>query len=429
MVSSTALLQSGIAAAKNGYYDDAISHLEKFCRYYSTSPGKEYVQAQIWLVKVYQETGQVDQAIALAHRLTCSKEIPIQQLGQKILQALSAAQAQAEKALVSEIDETDDTVDPIPLSAPRQLDEFDRMDTAAQGDDTVLQTDDTVLQGASRTTGNVACDRVLSELEFQLQTQDLSNEKDASEIDALEAEDLLDRGIRALRFGRYAQAANNLEQFCQKVSTWHKHYAAAQKALVKAYAGAGKTENARVLCQKLTTSRQEIIRIWARKYLMTLAEEEKVGSSLRSNKKTVWSARVSNLSGARSDRATQVIRSRRFRRRLLAVGCHGAAICSIALVPLLLPLGILFLVKDNVIRRNAKESLNLYIWLWTWWIAIGLTALIGHTLIPGAKFLAIFPTLAIALALLGVILAIMALAHCWKKPSKPYFYPIAWRLL
>ncbi len=83
--------QAGIVAAKQGRYLEAIELLESFCQ--NTEPqSKDYLQAQMWLVKAYQSVGQEEEAIALCQLMTYSDHPQVVQWARKILPSLSSAQ-------------------------------------------------------------------------------------------------------------------------------------------------------------------------------------------------------------------------------------------------------------------------------------------------------------------------------------------------
>ncbi|HEY9807551.1 MAG TPA: tetratricopeptide repeat protein, partial [Candidatus Obscuribacterales bacterium] len=70
MSSQSGALQAGIEALKQGRYSEAINLLETFCRNSSLTESKEFLQAQMWLVKAYQRVEQPEKAIALCQQLS-----------------------------------------------------------------------------------------------------------------------------------------------------------------------------------------------------------------------------------------------------------------------------------------------------------------------------------------------------------------------
>ena len=82
-------LEAGFEALKQQRYDDAIAILEAFCR--DSEPGKARLQAQMYLVKAYERSGSIDQAIALAQQLSYSDNSQVQSWAAETLASLQAA--------------------------------------------------------------------------------------------------------------------------------------------------------------------------------------------------------------------------------------------------------------------------------------------------------------------------------------------------
>ncbi|MCC5636528.1 DUF3137 domain-containing protein [Nostoc sp. CHAB 5844] len=93
-----------------------------------------------------------------------------------------------------------------------------------------------------------------------------------------QAAELLAKGNKALKFRRYAEAVQALEEFCQGTDAGVKDYEQAQMWLVKAYKGNEQLEKAIALCQQLTHSKQEVTQIWARQILLALSPANSVSS-------------------------------------------------------------------------------------------------------------------------------------------------------
>lgn len=77
-------------------------------------------------------------------------------------------------------------------------------------------------------------------------------------------------GLEALQQGRYAEAVDLLEMFCQ-LSKVNQEYWEAQKSLVQAYQGNGQHQKAIALCQKLLACKNPEVQAWARQTLPNLA--------------------------------------------------------------------------------------------------------------------------------------------------------------
>jgi hypothetical protein len=108
--------------------------------------------------------------------------------------------------------------------------------------------------------------------------------------------------------------------------------------------------------------------------------------------------------------------------RLLSALCHGSIFFSSLLVSIGIPIAILFINDDPVIKENAKEAINFHINLYLYGILAGLLAasIIG---IPIAI------VLGIALLVASFIMPIIAIIYSLDNRSRAYRYPFIWRLL
>ncbi len=207
MLSQSKALASGIEAIKQGRYAEAVELLEMFCQLSQVS--QEYWQAQIGLVEAYHNNGQPEKAIALRQKLLVSKNPQVQAWAQ---QTYAVAGVQGER----------------------------------------VQTGDIVEEPSSTsTTVSAIADR-------QLLTPE-------------QAEELLATGNKAIKFKRYTEAIEALEEFYHRTEPSTKHYSQAQMWLVKAYQGNEQLEEAIALCQQLINSDKEIVQAWARQFLSNFA--------------------------------------------------------------------------------------------------------------------------------------------------------------
>ncbi|VXD17679.1 conserved membrane hypothetical protein [Planktothrix serta PCC 8927] len=108
----------------------------------------------------------------------------------------------------------------------------------------------------------------------------------------------------------------------------------------------------------------------------------------------------------------------RDKRLILSALSHGAIFFSATLVAIGIPIAILFLSKDPVVKANARESLNFHINLYIYaFIFVLLTfVLIG------------FPLL-VVLGLVSFIMPILAIVSVVSNPDKPYSYPFIFRII
>jgi hypothetical protein len=81
------------------------------------------------------------------------------------------------------------------------------------------------------------------------------------------------------------------------------------------------------------------------------------------------------------------------------------------------PIGVLFVSDDPVVKDNAKEAINFHLNVWLYaiilvplsFVTFGLAGLIGFVLHWG--------------------LTIMAILHILQNPNEPYRYPFIFRLV
>ncbi|MEA5592828.1 molecular chaperone DnaJ [Rivularia sp. UHCC 0363] len=88
-ISLSELLTGGISACKQKRYPKAIKYLEEYCEKSPDCHSKDYAQAQVWLVKAYQVTGQLHRAFAVCQLLTANSNPQVQAWANKSLQLLS----------------------------------------------------------------------------------------------------------------------------------------------------------------------------------------------------------------------------------------------------------------------------------------------------------------------------------------------------
>ncbi|MEH1966011.1 tetratricopeptide repeat protein [Nostoc sp.] len=66
-------LQSGLNALKQKRYQEAVELLEQFCRDCVENNSSDYLSAQMWLMKAYQATGEIEKAKILCQKLMMSE--------------------------------------------------------------------------------------------------------------------------------------------------------------------------------------------------------------------------------------------------------------------------------------------------------------------------------------------------------------------
>jgi uncharacterized protein len=109
------------------------------------------------------------------------------------------------------------------------------------------------------------------------------------------------------------------------------------------------------------------------------------------------------------------------KRKLLSALCHGANFFSALFISIGIPIVILFISEDPIVKENAKESLNFHLNVWFYGaIYAVLTAiLIGYLLLP---LVPIF-------ILITWILPIIAVVKVFGNPDTAFRYPFIFRLL
>ncbi|WP_375513023.1 molecular chaperone DnaJ [uncultured Nostoc sp.] len=88
-MSLSELFTEGIIACKEGRYPKAIKYLEDYCQGCTDRNSQDYIQAQMWLIKVYKIVGQLERAIALCQLLSNHTHPQVQTWATKTLPILS----------------------------------------------------------------------------------------------------------------------------------------------------------------------------------------------------------------------------------------------------------------------------------------------------------------------------------------------------
>jgi uncharacterized protein len=119
-------------------------------------------------------------------------------------------------------------------------------------------------------------------------------------------------------------------------------------------------------------------------------------------------------------------RSSSGKRRLFSLLCHGSIFLGSLLITSAIPLVILLLFDDPVIKATAKETLNYHFNIWLYQaITAGLvtffTALIVTAPLAWLIGLAFF--------LFHLVPPIFGILATLNNPNEPYRYPFIWRLL
>ncbi|PIG90893.1 DUF4870 domain-containing protein [Gloeocapsopsis sp. IPPAS B-1203] len=106
------------------------------------------------------------------------------------------------------------------------------------------------------------------------------------------------------------------------------------------------------------------------------------------------------------------------KRKLLSGLSHGSLILNIVVFPVLVPIIILLVTDDAIVRSNAKEAIFA--------INVIICAVISSLLIL-VEGLGIF--LLYLLAIISFIMPLIATIYAVKNIHKPYHYPLIWHFL
>lgn len=109
------------------------------------------------------------------------------------------------------------------------------------------------------------------------------------------------------------------------------------------------------------------------------------------------------------------------KRKFLSILCHGSILFSTLFLSIGIPIAVLAISDDPVVKQNAKESINFHFNIWFWGAVIGVLG---------------FLTFGLLLFVLGPIgfllhwgLSIWAISHCFKQPDQSFRYPFVLRLI
>jgi uncharacterized protein len=114
------------------------------------------------------------------------------------------------------------------------------------------------------------------------------------------------------------------------------------------------------------------------------------------------------------------------KRKLLSALSHGAIFFSTTVVSVGIPIAILLVSDDLIVKENAKESINFHFNVWFYGsILAALFFLFGWLVLP---LLLLGPLAGIGY-LLHWGLTIWAITHVFTDPSTPFRYPYIFRFL
>jgi uncharacterized protein len=114
------------------------------------------------------------------------------------------------------------------------------------------------------------------------------------------------------------------------------------------------------------------------------------------------------------------------KRKLFSLLCHGSIFLGSLLFTSLIPLAVLLLFDDPIIKQTAKETLNYHFNIWLYGaISAGLIAFFTVLIIT----IPLTWLIGGALALFTLVPPIFGILATLNNPNEPYRYPFIWRLL
>jgi uncharacterized protein len=114
------------------------------------------------------------------------------------------------------------------------------------------------------------------------------------------------------------------------------------------------------------------------------------------------------------------------KRKLFSLLCHGSIFLSFLVIPSAIPLAILILFDDPIIKATAKETLNYHFNIWLYGAIAGALAFFFTALIITIPLAWIVGLLFAAFHWLPPISGFLATLN---NPNETYRYPFIWRLL
>lgn len=112
------------------------------------------------------------------------------------------------------------------------------------------------------------------------------------------------------------------------------------------------------------------------------------------------------------------------KRKLLSALAHGSIFLSPLVLTAGIPLTILLVSDDPVVKDNAREALNFHLNVWIYGAIAGFIGFFWWTIVV----LPLIWALGLAL-LLAWVVPIFAILKCFSDPDHPFRYPFILRLL
>lgn len=109
------------------------------------------------------------------------------------------------------------------------------------------------------------------------------------------------------------------------------------------------------------------------------------------------------------------------KRKLLSALCHGSIFISVTVAAIGIPIAILLVSDDPIVKENAKEAMNFHLNVWLWGAVLATISFLTFGL------LGFF--LAPIYFLIHWTLSVLAILHCLSNVEKAYRYPLIFRIL
>jgi uncharacterized Tic20 family protein len=106
------------------------------------------------------------------------------------------------------------------------------------------------------------------------------------------------------------------------------------------------------------------------------------------------------------------------KRKILSALCHGSIFISALVISIGIPIAVLLVSDDPVVKDNAKEAINFHFNMWLWGLVFGALTLV----------LIGYPLLFI-LGIVNLVLPILAIVSCLSNPEARYRYPFIFRVV
>lgn len=109
------------------------------------------------------------------------------------------------------------------------------------------------------------------------------------------------------------------------------------------------------------------------------------------------------------------------KRKLLSALCHGSIFLSSLVVSIGIPIAVLLVSDDPVVKESAKEAINFHLNVWVYEVIIGVLVFLTFGLL-GLILIPIF-------YLFHWIPPILAIIQSLSNPNQSYRYPFIFRLV